>query len=167
MFSKTRNNLAILLCRLCDKCIKSMTVQDDNLLYVMWEHWKAAFLKPCVWQYNFTIQHLHLKTNPVMGLDLGCLSVYLYSSISRCWHNVLVIKVHYIDSSSVSDQNSSQVYVSRGLHIPHSYGAILQICQIVNILIFRSNWALLYQTDCFLVFHAVTMESGWQDLLVW
>lgn len=45
--------------------------------------------------------------------------------VPRGWHNVLVIKVHHVDSSPVSHQDAAQGDVRGGGHVPHGDGPIL------------------------------------------
>ena len=49
---------------------------------------------------------------------------YLYSPISRCRNNVLVIEVYNIDGSPVSDQHPPEGDVGWGGHIPYSNGTV-------------------------------------------
>lgn len=50
---------------------------------------------------------------------------HLDGSVTRGRHDVLIIEVHHVDSSSVADQDTPQSDIGGGSHVPHGDGAVL------------------------------------------
>lgn len=90
---------------------------------------KLDFVKIKIVLY-FKEHHQESENNPQDGrkylqIISDCRQTYFDGPVPRGRHDVLIIEVHNIHSSTVADQDAAQGDVGGRGHVPHSDGAVL------------------------------------------